>query len=141
VTQRSLVRYLISATLVVAGLIHLLPLSGVLSSERLASLYGLSFSEPNLAILMRHRAVLFGLLGLFLILAAFLPMLRTAAFIAGLISVGSFLGIAAIVGNYNDQIGRVVTADVIALVCLLVGFVAHCYVKNPGVTKHAPDVS
>ena len=68
-------------------------------------------------------------------------MLRTAAFIAGLISVVSFLWIAAIVGNYNEQIGRVVTADVIALVCLLVGLVAHRYVQNPGVTKHAPDVS
>ena len=56
-------RYLVSATLVLVGLIHLLPLSGVLSADQLASLYGLSFSEPNLAILMRHRAVLFGLLG------------------------------------------------------------------------------
>lgn len=119
-TQPSLVRYLIPATLVVAGLIHLLPLSGVLGSARLASLYGISFSEPNLAILMRHRAVLFGLLGLFLIGAAFRPMLRTAAFIAGLISVGSFLWIAVIVGNYNEQIGGVVTADVIAFVCLLI---------------------
>lgn len=59
-------RYLVSAMLVVVAVIHLLPLSGVLGSERLAALYGLSFNEPNLAILMRHRAVLFGLLGLFL---------------------------------------------------------------------------
>jgi hypothetical protein len=141
VTQRSLLRYLISATLVAAGLIHLLPLSGVLGSERLTSLYGLSFSEPNLAILMRHRAVLFGLLGLFLIVAAFRPNLRTAAFIAGLISVVSFLWIAAIVGNYNEQIGRVVTADVIALVCLLLGFVAHFFLEKRGGTKRAPDVA
>ena len=59
-------RYLVPAMLILVGLIHLLPLSGVLGSERLASLYGLSFSEPNLAILMRHRAVLFGLLGVLL---------------------------------------------------------------------------
>jgi hypothetical protein len=90
---------------------------------------------------MRHRAVLFGLLGLFLIVAAFRPMLRTAAFIAGLISVVSFLWIAAIVGNYNEQIGRVVTADVIALGCLLLGFVAHYFVENRGGTKRAPDVA
>jgi len=125
----------------VAGLIHLLPLSGVLGSERLASLYGLSFSEPSLAILMRHRAVLFGLLGLFLIVAVFRPILRTAAFIAGLISVVSFLWIAASVSNYNEQIGRVVTADVVALVCLLVGFVAHRYLPHRDVTKHAPNVA
>ena len=140
-TQRSLVRYLIPATLVVTGLIHLLPLSGVLGSERLASLYGLSFSEPNLAILMRHRAVLFGLLGVFLILAAFRPKLRTVAFIAGLISVVSFLWIAAAVGNYNEQIRRVVTADVVAFVCPIIGFAVHLYVQNRFVTKRGPDVA
>lgn len=140
-TERSLVRYLISAMLVVAGLIHLLPLSGVLGSERLASLYGLSFSEPNLAILMRHRAVLFGLLGVFLILAAFRPMLRTVAFIAGLISVVSFLWIAAAVGDYNEQIRRVVTVDVVAFVCLIIGFAVHLYVQNGFVKKRGPDVA
>ena len=128
--QRSLVRYLIPGMLVVGGLIHLLPLSGVLGSERLASLYGVSFSEPNLAILMRHRAVLFGLLGVFLILAAFRPMLRTVAFLAGLISVVSFLWIAAAVDNYNEQIRRVVMADVIAFVCLIIGFALHLYVQS-----------
>ncbi len=66
-------RYLVSAMLVVVGVIHLLPLSGVLGSERLAALYGLSFNDPDLAILMRHRAVLFGLLGLFFLFAAFNP--------------------------------------------------------------------
>ncbi len=75
-------RYLIAAMLVVVGLIHLLPLSGVLGGERLAALYGLSFSEPNLAILMRHRAVLFGLLGLFFLFAAFHPPFRTLAFLS-----------------------------------------------------------
>ena len=121
--------------LVVAGLIHLLPLSGVLGSERLASLYGLSFSESNLAILMRHRAVLFGLLGVFLILAAFRPIFRTVAFIAGLISVVSFLWIAAAVGSYNEQIRRIVTADIVAFVCLIIGFAVHLYVQNRFVTK------
>lgn len=140
-TQRSPVRYLIPAMLVVAGLIHLLPLSGVLSSERLASLYGLSFSEPNLAILMRHRAVLFGLLGVLLILAALRPMLRTVAFIAGLISVVSFLWIAAAIGDYNEQIRRVVTADVVAFVCLIIGFAVHLYVQNRSVKEREPDVA
>ena len=67
-------RYLASAMLIIVGIFHLLPLSGVLGVERLASLYGLPFGEPNLAILMRHRAVLFGLLGLFLIFATSLPL-------------------------------------------------------------------
>jgi hypothetical protein len=113
-----------SAMLVIAGVIHLLPLSGVLGSQRLAALYGLSFNEPNLAILMRHRAVLFGLLGAFLILAAFRPALQAEAFIAGFTSVISFMGIAQSVGQYNVQVARVVKVDIIALVCLVIGAAA-----------------
>jgi uncharacterized BrkB/YihY/UPF0761 family membrane protein len=87
--------------LVVAGVIHLLPLSGVLGSERLASLYGLPFNEPNLAILMRHRAVLFGLIGSFLLYSAFQPALQSIAIVGGIISVVSFLYLAWAVGSYN----------------------------------------
>lgn len=54
---------LITVLLIIVGTIHILPLSGVVGGARLASLYGMSFDEPNLAILMQHRAVLFGLLG------------------------------------------------------------------------------
>lgn len=56
-------RYVVTVMLIVVAVIHLLPLSGVLSGERLAALYGIPFNEPNLEIVMRHRAVLFGLLG------------------------------------------------------------------------------
>ena len=123
-------RYLAPAMLVVVGFIHVLPLSGVLGAERLASLYGLAFSELNLEILMRHRAVLFGVLGVFLIFAAFRPPLRTIAFIAGFVSVVSFLWIALSAASYNDRIARVVTADIVALICLIVGFAAHLYAQK-----------
>jgi hypothetical protein len=114
-------RYIVSASLVIAAIIHLLPLSGVLGSARLATLYGLPFDEPNLVILMRHRAALFGLLGLFLLLAAFRPALQPLAFVAGFASVLSFLYLAWSVGGYNAQLGRVFAADLVALACLVVG--------------------
>jgi hypothetical protein len=123
-------RYLVSAMLVIVAIIHLLPLSGVIGSERLASLYGISFAEPNIAILMRHRAVLFGLLGLFLLLAAFAPRFQLAAFVIGFVSVVSFLWLAFSVGGYNAAIGRVVTADIVALVCLIVGAAAYAYAQH-----------
>lgn len=122
---------LIATMLVVVGIIHLLPLSGVLSGARLAALYGLAFDEPNLQILMRHRAVLFGLLGALLIAAAALPSLRTAALIAGWISVLSFLWLAWSIGGYNDLIHRVVVADIVAAVCLAIASGAHWFVSRP----------
>jgi len=120
-------RYVVSAMLVVVGVIHVLPVTGVLGGGRLAALYGLSFDQPDLAILMRHRAVLFGLLGAFLLLAAFKPALQSLALVAAFISVVSFLYLAWSVGNYNPQVGRVFVADVVALVCLIIGGAAHVY--------------
>ena len=123
-------KHLISAMLFVVAIIHLLPLSGVISSDRLTALYGLNFSEPNVAILMRHRAVLFGILGTFFLVAAFHPPLQLAAFIIGFVSVISFLWLAWSVGEYNAQIGRIFTADIVALVCLLVGAGAYIALEH-----------
>ena len=111
--------------LVLVAIIHLLPLSGVLGPEQLSVLYGVSVNDPNLEILMRHRAVLFGLLGIFMLYAAFRPAVQMPAFSAGFVSVTSFLGLAWSIGGYNDQIARVFAADMAALACLIVGFGAH----------------
>ncbi len=116
--------------LVVAGLIHLLPLSGALGSERLAALYGVPFTEPNLEILMRHRAVLLGLLGAFLLFSAFKPAFQAVAYIGGFISVVSFLFIAWSVGGYNQQVARVFTVDVVALFCLVISGAAHAFAQR-----------
>lgn len=123
-------RQLITILLIVAGVIHLLPVTGVLGRQQLAELYGLVFDEPNLEIMTRHRAVLFGLLGMFLIVAAFTPALQPHAFTAGLISAGSFLWLTWSVGGYSPHIRRVVVADVIALLCLIVAVMIHLVVHR-----------
>jgi hypothetical protein len=117
--------HVVSAMLIVVGVIHLLPLIGVLGGAQLTSLYGVSFDEPNTLILMRHRAVLFGLLGVFLIFAAFRQQLQVVAFVAGTVSIVSFLMIAGAADGYNAQLARVVVADWVALGCLVCGVVAY----------------
>ncbi len=120
---------LVATMLIVVGIIHLLPVSGVVSAARLTKLYGLAFDEPNLQILMRHRAVLFGLLGALMIAAAAMPTLRPAALVGGWVSVASFLWLAWSVGDTNALIRRVVIADVIAAVCMAVATAAHFLTK------------
>ena len=117
-------RHLVSAMLVIVAVIHLLPLMGVLGSEKLATLYGLDFSEPNLAILMRHRAVLFGLLGSFFLYAAFKPSLQPMAFVGAFISLASFLALVASAETHNRLVQRVVLVDIIAIVALAVAVIA-----------------
>jgi hypothetical protein len=118
-------RFILPIMLLVVGIIHILPLSGVLSAARLFELYGITFDDPNLEILMRHRAVLFGLLGIFLICSAFMPSLQLPALIAGFLSVVSFLYLSYTVGGYNEQVNRIVIADKVALVCLVVALISY----------------
>jgi hypothetical protein len=79
---------------------------------------------------MRHRAVLFGLLGAFLVVAAFRPGWQAAALVAAFVSVVSFLLLAWSTGGYNALIGRVVTADIVALVALAIGAAAFFLARN-----------
>lgn len=123
-------RHLVTVMFVIVAIIHLLPLSGVIGSGKLSALYGLDFSEPNLSILMRHRAVLFGLLGGFFVFAAFKPVYQPLALIAGFVSLLSFLWLAWSTGNYNAQIARVFTADLIALACLVIAAITYFYLHK-----------
>ena len=105
---------------VLVGFVNLAPVSGVLSAGRLEALYGVPLSDPNLMILLRHRAVLFGIVGVLLVTSAFRPHLRTIAFPAALVSMLSFVAVAYLVGNFNAELNRILWIDVVASV-LLVG--------------------
>ena len=118
-------KYVTPAMLVIVGIIHLLPLAGIAGGPRLAALYGIAVADPNLEILLRHRAILFGLLGAFLVFAAFRPALQPHALVAGFISIVSFLWLAYSTGHFNEQLSRVVAADLVALVCLCVGLLGY----------------
>lgn len=118
--------------LVIVAIVHLVPLVGVIGSSQLSTLYGIDLSEPNLAILMRHRAVLFGLLGAFFVLAAFRPELQPAAFVAAFISIVSFMLLAWLTGGYNARVARIVAGDVVALVALIVAIVTYVIARRSG---------
>jgi hypothetical protein len=115
-------RHLIAAALVGVGIIHLIPIIGVLGGPRLAQLYGFAVDDPNLAIVLRHRALLFGLLGSLCVWAAFRPALQPLALGAASISVVGFLALALATGGYNQAIARVVTADWVAAGLLFIGW-------------------
>lgn len=112
-------RHLISALFLLAGLIKVMPLIGVLGPERLHALYQIPFEGADLLLLMRHRAVLFGVIGGLLLVAAFRPALRAVAGTVGLVSVVSFLALAIPLHEHSPALQRVFWADVVAGVALM----------------------
>ena len=112
-----------TALILGAGVVNLLPAIGAFSAGRLQSLYGVVIEDPNLAILMRHRAVLFAIVGALLVASAFHPALRHVAFTAGFVSMGSFVALALLIGDFNPALRRIVWVDVIASLGLVVAAV------------------
>jgi hypothetical protein len=104
-------------------LVNLGPVVGVLGAERLRGLYGLAFEDPNLLVLMRHRALLFGVVGMLLVAALFRPELRLVAMVAGLFSMLSFVAIALLASELNPELRRVMWIDVVASVALAGAFI------------------
>ena len=108
----------ITAALLAVALVHLVPITGVLGGARLAALYGSAPDDATTMLLMRHRAILFGILGALLALGAFVRTLQPVAIAAGAVSVVSFLILAAISPGQDPAIARIVRADGLALGCL-----------------------
>jgi len=123
--------WVISGLMLVVAAIHLVPISGFFGADRLASLYGIEITNGNLEILMRHRAVLFGILGAFFAYAAFTPAVQPIAFAAAFASLASFFYLAFTVGKFSDSIRKIVIGDVVAAVCLL-GAVVLYVLKSEG---------
>jgi hypothetical protein len=121
-----------AVALVLVAVIHLLPLPGVLGADWLARLYGLPIDNPDLSLLLRHRAVLFGLLGAGMVASVVWPAWRPAAYVAAFVSVVSFLVVAALESPAQPAIHRVVVADGIALVLLVAGAFAEWRARQPG---------
>jgi hypothetical protein len=123
-------KYVSVVALLVAGLIHLLPLPGVMGASTLTRLYGIEVTDPNTAILLQHRALLFGVLGVLMLAAIALPWLRVTALAVALFSAATFIVVAMAVGGYSPAIGRVVVADVVASVLLAAGLWAELWLTG-----------
>ena len=106
----------VSTVLLLCGAIHLIPAVGILGPVRLESLYGIKLgADPNLNVLLRHRALLFGLLGIPLTMASFHPAWQHSAIAAGLVSTASFIALCRLEAKpVNAHLRRV---------CLIDGFV------------------
>ncbi|MEZ5465569.1 MAG: hypothetical protein R3F22_10180 [Lysobacteraceae bacterium] len=118
-------KHVISALFIITGLINFAPITGVLSADILASAYGIATPEGDLLILLRHRALLFGIVGGLLLVAAFRRPLRPVATIAGMISMIGFIALVLMDSGHGDRLQRIMLIDVGAVIALALAAFLH----------------
>jgi len=107
--------HMISILIFLAGVINAAPIIGVLSRKKLEKAYGIVIQLSEIEILLRHRAILFGIIGGFMMLSAFYKPLQTSAIIMGFISMVSFIILAMSIGGFNRDIKSVIAFDIIGI--------------------------
>ena len=110
--------------LLLVGLINFLPLLGILGVKHLKKLYGLDLEDTSIVLLMRHRAVLFGIIGGFIIYSVFFPIFVTVAYIFGAISMGTFVLLALPIKNHTKPIRKVFYIDMVAIIMLVLAWLS-----------------
>jgi hypothetical protein len=121
----SLSEWFVRISFGLTGVIHVLPLAGVLGRSTLERAYGVTLGEgQDLTILMQHRALLFGLLAAACFAAMFNPAWRWPVGIAALISMIAFVLFAAL-QTHGAAVAKVMWVDVGAALLLSIGLIFH----------------
>lgn len=107
-----------SVLLFVVGVINFLPVIGVLSAARLSQAYAIDLDSNDLVILMRHRALLFGIVGGFILYSVFVPGYQTAAMVMAALSMLGYIFLLWQEGGYNAALHKVMLVDIAGILCL-----------------------
>lgn len=121
---------LLTASLVIVGIINFLPMGGLLGLKSLESAYKVNLASSDLVILMQHRALLFGLLGGFILYSAFVPVYQPAAIVMAAISMIGFAVLVHLAGSSNSAITKVLYIDYVGILFLIIAIVAKYFFEN-----------
>lgn len=116
--------------LFLVGVINFLPIIGVLSLDKINRTYGLTVSDNNLAILLHHRALLFGLIGGFVIYSVFNPHYQVAAIILAAISMVGYLYFFWSIGDSNSELLKVAQIDILGIVLLTIAILIKYFLNT-----------
>ncbi|HLL94761.1 MAG TPA: hypothetical protein VK404_07280 [Spirosoma sp.] len=105
-----------------AGIVNLLPALLVFMPQNISKSYGVAVPDGNYELLLRHRGVMFGVVGGLILYSAFTKRYYEVSTLAGLVSMVSFVGLYYLVDKpINAELKRVMQIDVFAIIILMVG--------------------
>ena len=109
--------------LFIAGVINFIPSLLAFWSDKIQSSYGIEVPDANYELLLRHRAVMLGIIGGVMIFSAISKKYYSLSVIIGLISMVSFIILCFLIdGNINAELQKVMKIDIVAILILLVGY-------------------
>jgi len=109
--------------LFIAGIINIIPSILAFLPNKITKSYGIAIPNANYELLLRHRAILFGIVGGIMIYAAITKTHYTLAVCIGFISMVSYLLLIQLVnGPINQELTKVGNIDIIGILILLIGF-------------------
>lgn len=115
-----MVEFGVNVLLAVAAVVNLLPVVGLVGPASLMRLYDVDCTnDPVLEVLLRHRALLFGIVGIVLAIAIVDEAVEPAAIGAGLVSMLGFIVVERQVGVLGDPFRRIIVADAVGIAALL----------------------
>jgi len=108
--------------LAIVGIINFIPSIIAFIPSKISSSYGVEVPNINYELLLRHRAVLFGIVGGIMIYSAATKKHYGLAVLFGTISMTSFLFLYFLIGEgINSELAKVMKIDVVAIIILIFG--------------------
>ncbi len=117
-------------TLFIAGAINALPILIAFLPEKIKGSYGIEVPDSNYELLLRHRAILFGIVGGIMIYSAITKKYYDLAVLIGAISMISFVLFFFKIGNINTELRKVMLIDVVGIVILAIGYISFLFIKK-----------
>lgn len=113
-------------SLFIAGVINVLPSLLAFLPEKIATSYGIEVPNYNYELLLRHRAVLFGIVGGLMIYSAISKKNYDLSVIVGMVSMVSFVILYLLSkGEINSELNKVFKADLVGIAVLLIGYLLY----------------
>jgi len=112
--------------LFIAGVINFVPSILAFVPNKISESYGIEIPNSNYELLLRHRAILFGIIGGIMIYSAIAKKNYSMSVFIGMISMISFVILMNLVnGEINPELTKVMMIDLVGIIILLVGFLLY----------------